>query len=374
MAGIYLHIPFCKQKCHYCNFFSIASLKKKNNLFNALLSEIELQKNYLGGETIETIYFGGGTPSLLEGDEINQIIDELAKHHLMVQVPEITLEANPDDLNKEKIRALKKTPVNRMSIGVQSFFDEDLKYLNRIHNADEALLSVKRVMEAGYTNLTIDLIYGIPTLSEENWSQNLETFFSLNLPHLSAYALTVEPKTALDLLISRNKIKPVEEAAIVSHFNLLMRATKYNGFSHYEISNFCREPHFSKHNVSYWSGKKYLGLGPSAHSYNGTSRQWNVSSIDEYNKNIHSGIIPSSNEVLTNDQLYNEYVLTSLRTMWGTDVSIIESRFGTNRSAYFVKCIAKFLPENKVIVKGKKYCLTDEGKLFADGIASELFV
>ena len=374
MAGIYIHIPFCSQKCHYCNFFSVASIKNKDKFLEALLHEIDLQTNYLNSEAIETIYFGGGTPSLLSAMEINQIIDKLAKVHSIIQEPEITLEANPDDLGKEKIAALNNTPINRLSIGVQSFFDQDLKYLNRVHTAEEALTSVKLASDSGFSNLSIDLIYGIPTLTEENWQRNLKTFFSMNLPHLSAYALTVEPKTALDLLISRNKMKPVEEEVVVSHFNRLMVAMKDQGYVHYEISNFCREPHFSKHNLSYWSGKKYLGLGPSAHSFDGLSRQWNVPNISEYIQATGNHKISAEIENLSENQLYNEYILTSLRTMWGTDLALIESRFGQKFLTHFLMLIEKFLHNNKVVYKDGNYCLTDEGKLFADGIASELFI
>jgi oxygen-independent coproporphyrinogen-3 oxidase len=374
LAGIYIHIPFCRQKCHYCNFYSVAALKNKDRIIEALLQEIDLQKNYLDGDAIETIYFGGGTPSLLTGDEINRIIDELAKYHPIVQAPEITLEANPDDLGKKKIAALNNTPINRLSIGVQSFFDQDLKYLNRVHTANDALTSVRAAMDSGFSNLSIDLIYGIPTLTEKKWQRNLETFFSMNLPHLSAYALTVEPKTALDVLISRNKMKPVVEELVVSHFNWLMLAMKNQGYVHYEISNFCREPHFSKHNLSYWSGKKYLGLGPSAHSFNGSSRQWNVSNISEYIQASGQQEISAEIENLSESQLYNEYILTSLRTMWGTDLALIENRFGQKFSTHFLSLIEKFLKNKKVVFKDGNYCLTDEGKLFADGIASELFI
>jgi oxygen-independent coproporphyrinogen-3 oxidase len=374
LAGIYIHIPFCRQKCHYCNFFSVASIKNKDKFLEALLHEIDLQTNYLNSEAIETIYFGGGTPSLLSAIEINQIIDKLAKVHTIIQEPEITLEANPDDLGKEKIAALNNTPINRLSIGVQSFFDQDLKYLNRVHTAEEALTSVELAGDSGFSNLNIDLIYGIPTLTEENWQRNLETFFSMNLPHLSAYALTVEPKTALDLLISRNKMKPIEEEVVVSHFNRLMVAMKDKSYMHYEISNFCREPHFSKHNLSYWSGKKYLGLGPSAHSFNESSRQWNVPNISEYIQATGNHKISAEIENLSKSQLYNEYILTSLRTMWGTDLALIESRFGQKFSVHFLKLIEKFLQNKKVVYNDGNYSLTDEGKLFADGIASELFI
>jgi oxygen-independent coproporphyrinogen III oxidase len=374
MAGIYIHIPFCRQKCHYCNFFSVASQKNRERVINAIFHEIILRKNYLEGEVIETIYFGGGTPSLLSDDEINHIIDELTKQFSIDPALEITLEANPDDLSNERIAGLRNTRINRLSIGIQSFFDEDLVYLNRVHHAKDALSAVRSSIDAGFSNISIDLIYGIPTMSDENWNRNLETFFSLNIPHLSAYALTVEPKTALDILIRRKKMKPVEEESVIRHFNLLTQSIKDHDFVQYEISNFCRELHFSKHNLGYWSGKKYLGLGPSAHSYNGISRQWNVSSIDQYISAIERRTIPATNEILTEQQCFNEYVMTSLRTMWGLDLELLTSKFGSNYSNHFLARIEKFVRNKKVLKEDGKYCLTDDGKLFADGITSELFI
>ena len=374
MAGVYIHFPFCKQKCHYCNFFSVASLKSKDRLLQSLLQEIDLQKHFLDGEIIDTIYFGGGTPSLLNLNEIILIIDKLTKLFPVQQGTEITLEANPDDLNLVWLKELKKTFVNRLSIGVQSFYDDDLRYLNRIHSADDALISVKNAINTGFSNLSIDLIYGIPTLTEENWIRNLETFFSLNIPHLSAYALTVESRTALDILISKNKMKPVKEETMIGHFKQLVIAMKEYGYSHYEISNFCQQEYFSRHNMSYWSGKKYLGLGPSAHSYNGISRQWNVSKISEYIQAIANQKIPAEMERLTDSQRYNEYILTSLRTMWGTNPDYITSKFGLNLSEYFLKKIKIFIDNKKVVYQHGAYCLTNEGMLFADGISSELFV
>ncbi len=373
MSGIYIHIPFCRQKCHYCNFFSIPSVKNKDRFLAALFSETGMQNNYLSGEPVNTIYFGGGTPSMLSGAEISQVIVELAKYHIIDEHAEITLEANPDDLTLAKIKELKKTPVNRLSIGVQSFFDDDLKYLNRVHSASEALVSVKTAIETGFTNMSIDLIYGIPTLSDENWQRNLEIFFSLNIPHLSAYALTVEPKTTLDVLIARKKMQPVEEELTIRHFKQLMTAMREKKFVHYEISNFCREPFYSMHNRSYWSGKKYLGLGPSAHSYNGKSRQWNVSNLTAYNQAIESKTIPAEKEDLNTNQQYNEYILTSLRTIWGTDLDYIDENFGKEFSLRFQKIAEQYLHNRTLVNLAGRYILTDEGKLLADGIASELF-
>ncbi len=374
MAGIYLHIPFCKQKCHYCNFHSVASLKNKDLLLEALLKEIALQKNYLGNEKVETIYFGGGTPSLLSESEINKIFHEIQSNFKISDNAEVTIEANPDDLTKTYIYSLKKTPVNRLSIGVQSFFEEDLKYLNRVHSTDQAYNSIKEAQHAGFQNMSIDLIYGIPSLSETNWYKNLEIFFELNPPHLSAYALTVEPKTALDVLIRNNKTNPVQEKQVADHFQILIDQMGTNNYLHYEISNFCKENFYSKHNKSYWLGEKYLGLGPSSHSFDGDTRQWNVSNINKYISEINNNQVPAEKENLSTDQKYNEYILTSLRTMWGTDVSYILKKFGNQYNLHFKKYVKRFIDDKRILIKNGKYCLTDSGKIFADGISSDLFV
>lgn len=374
MAGIYFHIPFCRQKCHYCNFFSVASEKNKVLFLEALTKEIRLQKNYLGNEIVETIYFGGGTPSILTADEINHLFQKIQTNFSISDKAEVTFEANPDDLTKSYLKSLKGTPINRLSIGVQSFFVDDLEYLNRIHSANQAYNSVKEAQEAGFQNISIDLIYGIPTLSETNWYKNLEVFFELNLPHLSAYALTVEPKTALEVLIRKQKTKPVEEELILYHFKILLDQMKQNGYIHYEISNFCKEPYFSLHNKNYWFRKSYLGLGPSAHSFNGDSRQWNVSNIEKYISKVTSVSIPSEIEELSINQKYNEYILTTLRTIWGSDSNYILKQFGVSYLNDFKKGIEKYIVDNKVYIDEHRYYLTDSGKLFADGIASDLFL
>ena len=374
MAGIYIHIPFCKQKCHYCNFYSVASEKNKTAFLEALTKEIELQKHYLGNEIIETIYFGGGTPSVLSADEINHLFQKIQTNYTISDKAEITFEANPDDLTRSYLRLLKRTLINRLSIGVQSFIKDDLKYLNRVHSANQAHNCIKEAQEAGFQNLSVDLIYGIPTLSETSWYKNLEVFFELNLPHLSAYALTIEPKTALDVLIRKQKTKPVEENRILEHFKILLDQMKENGYIHYEISNFCKEPFYSLHNKNYWFRKSYLGLGPSAHSFNGNSRQWNVSNIQKYISSIKSGEIPKEIEALTTEQKYNEYILTSLRTIWGSDSNYILKQFGVSYLNDFKRGIEKHVIDNKVHVEDHWYCLTDSGKLFADGIAADLFL
>jgi oxygen-independent coproporphyrinogen-3 oxidase len=374
MAGIYIHIPFCKQKCHYCNFFSVATLSKKDAFLAALLKEIELRKDYLQGETVNTVYFGGGTPSLLSISHFSFLISHLTKHFKIDPNAEITLEANPDDITEEKAREWKNAGVNRLSIGIQSFFDDDLNYLNRVHSAGQAHLAIEDVRNAGFENLTIDLIYGIPGLTDEKWTKNLETFFTLNIPHLSAYSLTVEQKTPLALLIEKGKYPPIDEQQSVGHFRMLLEQAKAHDFIHYEISNFAKEGYYSKHNSLYWLGGNYLGLGPSAHSFNGSSRQWNVSNISQYIllDDYHTSV--EEKEVLTPDQRYNEYVMTSLRTSWGCDTVHILNAFGKNYESHFNLNAKPYLDKTHLYREGTKYFLTDEGKLFADGIAAGLFI
>lgn len=374
MAGIYIHIPFCKKKCHYCNFFSVASMKWKDAFILALLKEIDLRKDYLEGESVQTIYFGGGTPSLLHISDIAMVIEHLTNHFTIDSGAEITLEANPDDISEEKARDWKGASVNRLSIGIQSFFDDDLHYLNRVHSAGQAHRAIEAVRKAGFDNLTIDLIYGIPGLTDEKWIKNLETFFSLSIPHLSAYSLTVEQKTPLDLLIKKGKYTPPDEQQSVGHFKILLQQAKNNSFIHYEISNFAKEGYYSKHNSLYWLGGHYLGIGPSAHSFNGHSRQWNVANISQYIKldDYHTSV--EEKEVLTTDQRYNEYVMTSLRTSWGCDTLHILHVFGGKYETHFIMNAGPYQEKAHLFNEGTRYFLTDEGKLFADGIAAGLFV
>ena len=375
MAGIYIHIPFCKHKCNYCNFFSVASVKYRDVFVDALLREMELRKDYLTGETVNTLYFGGGTPSMLTIDEINTILDKANKLFSLNPDLEITLEANPDDLNFDKTTHLKKyTPINRFSIGVQSFFNDDLQYLDRIHSGEEARKAIENVQKAGFNNITIDLIYGIPGLTIEKWNKNLDIFFDYNIPHLSSYSLTVEPKTALQHQISKRERAEVDEELSIRHFEILQQRIKENNFIHYEISNFAKEGFYSKHNSIYWLGDHYLGLGPSAHSFNGTSRQWNVAAIKKYIDADIADRIVAEKEILTTQQLFNEYVMTSLRTSWGCDLEHINNVFGNRFTDHFTKSIQPFLEEQKVIQNGNRFILSEPGKLFADGIAAEIFV
>jgi oxygen-independent coproporphyrinogen-3 oxidase len=374
MAGIYIHVPFCKRRCHYCNFYSMASDRHMPFFMDVLLEEIRLQKEYLEGQPISTIYFGGGTPSLLSADEINVIIDEIEQHFKLGEDTEITLEANPDDVNSQWVRNIANTAVNRISMGVQSFHDDDLHYLNRIHNAAEAEAAIMRIQDGGISKLTIDLIYGIPGLTIEKWEQNLEKFFALEVPHLSAYALTVEEKTPLHIKITKGEMKAPDEMSVIDHFKSLIRLTAAHDYIHYEISNFALEGQHSKHNSIYWSGGHYLGLGPSAHSFNGISRRWNKSSLKAWLdlKNYYDESFEE--EILTVDQRYNEYVMTSLRTMWGCDTMLVKEEFGENYHTHLLAEAQNYIEAGKIEYKNMRLFLTQRGKLFADGIASDLFI
>jgi oxygen-independent coproporphyrinogen-3 oxidase len=374
VAGIYIHIPFCRQACHYCDFHFSTSLKDKKIFLTALKKEIFLQKGYVDSKNINTIYFGGGTPSILSSADVVEIMEEISKYFSIDKAVEITLEANPDDLSKEKLDQLAQTPINRLSIGIQSFRDEDLKFLNRIHSAKDAVESVSNARKAGFDNITIDLIYGIQTLKNEDWQKNIEMAMSLDVPHISCYSLTVEPRTALNSFIEKGKIGNIDSVKSAEQFEMLMREIEKSNFVHYEISNFCKEGYYSKHNSNYWKGEKYLGLGPSAHSYNGDSRQWNVRSNGAYIGSIDNDIVPFEIETLTEPQKYNEYILTSLRTIWGADMDFIKRSFSRDVFSHFEKEIQPFFKQELLLLDKEKVFLTNKGKLFADRIASDLFV
>ena len=388
MAGIYIHIPFCKQACHYCDFHFSTSLKNKEALLYALNKEIELQKEYLNTSNskqnysnkieINTIYLGGGTPSLLSEKELMNIFDALHQHYTINPNAEITLEANPDDLSIQKLKGFKNTPINRLSIGIQSFFDDDLKLMNRAHNSKEALRVVKDSQDRGFENITIDLIYGIPTLSDNNWKYNLQTAFDLEVKHISAYCLTVEPKTALAHLVKEGKIDNVDEQKSAKQFEMMLDEMRKNNFEQYEISNFCKDQFYSKHNSNYWLKQPYLGLGPSAHSFNGTSRQWNVSNnglyIQSFAPQSPEGGARFEVETLNTSQQYNEYILTTLRTICGSNLTSIETEFGSEYLSYCLKEAEKYILSEDIKKENNKLFLTDKGKLIADKIASDLFV
>ncbi len=375
MSGIYLHIPFCKSKCAYCNFFSLVTEKKIDDYVSALKKEIINRKSYLGDDVVKTIYFGGGTPSLLPVKYVEEILELLHENYNIISNPEVTLEINPDTIDKDKMLALKHLGVNRMSVGIQSFNDDDLRYLGRRHDSRHALQVLDDLNSVGFDRITLDLIYGMPTLTEEKWNHNLDIFFSTGISHLSAYALTVEPKTILGQKIEKEELREVSEEETIRHYNILVERTKENGFEHYEISNFAKEGCRSQHNSIYWQDVKYLGLGPSAHSYDGNSRQWNVSNLTKYIQLIDTDTeCYYEKEILSKEDKFNEYVMTSLRTSWGCNIEKIERDYGKSYAHNFLKDIKKYLDSGIMLMKDNNFILTDEGMLFADGIAADLFV
>lgn len=341
-----------------------------------MLQELEMRKKFFPEKTqIDTIYFGGGTPSLLSANEINTLIQQIYRLFTVAEQPEITLEANPDDLTKAYLQTLKKqTPINRFSIGIQSFWEEDLRYMNRAHNAEEAMRCIQQAQQAGFDNLSIDLIYGTPTLSNEQWRKNLQTAFDLQVPHISCYALTVENKTALSAEIKKKKKAAVDDELMVQQFSILLEEIKRNGYLQYEISNFCKPPHFAQHNTNYWRGISYLGIGPSAHSFDGKIRYWNVSNNTIYINKIEANEPAYEQEVLSERERYNEYVMTSLRTVFGVAVKKINHDFGDIYVRHFHLEIAPFIEKKWVECTDEIYTLTDLGKLFCDFITEELFI
>ncbi len=372
MAGIYIHIPFCKKACNYCNFYFSTSLGNKDRYIDALLHEIELSKDYLQGEPIETLYFGGGTPSHLPVNDLLMIVKKLDSVFGFNNLEEFTLEANPDDLTSEKLKELKKLQqlgLNRFSIGIQSFFDEDLKYMNRAHNSEEALAAVKSVQDSGFEDITIDLIYGTPTMDDERWHRNLETAFSLSVQHISSYALTVEPQTNLERKIKKGVRLPVNEQHSAKQFDVLMTEMKRNGYEQYEISNFAKREKYARHNTSYWLGKKYLGLGPSAHSYNGVARRWNVANNINYITSLEKGVLNFEEELLTEHQRINERIMTGLRTMWGVNLR----EFARDKMDIIMTNL-KAVDTNCYQLHADVLTLTHDGKFFADAIAAQLFL
>jgi len=399
--GIYIHIPFCKQACHYCDFHFSTSLKKKGDLVNAICEELRLRKDELSGE-VETIYFGGGTPSLLTSEELQQIFVAIQTHYTISENPEITLEANPDDLidvnpsmvaersrskvedsmhvnlsavedlKPTKLEILKRAGINRLSIGIQSFFEEDLKLMNRAHNASEAMDCIVEAKKH-FQNISIDLIYGIPGMSKERWMKNLEIALELDVPHLSCYALTVEPKTALKKFIDKGIVPPVDEEAAKQHYEILLEVTEKAGYDNYEFSNFGKPSFESRNNTAYWEGKSYLGIGPSAHGYDGKSRSWNVSNNTKYIKSIAAGELPLESEILSNEDKYNEYIMTGLRTKKGVSLKKIETEFGLEFLEYLMEQAANPLKNELLILEDQNLKISKNAKFLGDGIASDLF-
>ena len=376
MSGIYIHIPFCKQACHYCDFHFSTSMKKKEEMVLALAKELQLRKDEFQFDAeipcIETIYFGGGTPSVLTVNEIQLLIDTVRQNYSVSQYPEITLEANPDDLSEENLSAFAAIGINRLSIGIQSFFEEDLKLMHRAHDSVQA----KKCLELAtryFENISLDLIYGIPGMTNERWRQNIETALSFGIPHISSYALTVEPKTALNKLIQTGKVDAPKDEVAQEHFMILVETLEANGLVHYELSNFGKENYFSRNNSAYWLGKKYLGIGPSAHSYDGVSRSWNVANNALYLKAIQKGELPREVELLSQEDLYNEYIMTGLRTIWGVSLIRIEQEFGTDYLNYLKQQSQKFIHDGLLIITDGILKPTLKGKFLTDGIASDLF-
>jgi putative oxygen-independent coproporphyrinogen III oxidase len=374
MAGLYLHIPFCRQKCHYCNFYSLATVKFRSETMDAMLREMELQRHFFGGEMLKTIYFGGGTPSLLPVKDIELLIRKAVSLFALLPDAEITLEANPDDLTDDLLKALKNSPVNRLSIGIQSFDDNVLKYLNRVHSARQALLCIGKALKYGFTNLSIDLIFGIPNQSDEIWLANIKTATSMQIPHISAYALTVEAGTALDVFVKKGKCEGVDDEKAALHFNTLMHEMAKSGYEHYEISNFSLPGHYAQHNTAYWNGSKYLGIGPSAHSYDGKRRYWNVAHLKHYIEGINNGNRRFEFEELSTEQHFNEYVMTALRTQWGIDLLKVSNVFGEKFYLHLLEMLQLPLKQKFAKIEQNKVVLTRIGKLYADGISARLFI
>jgi oxygen-independent coproporphyrinogen-3 oxidase len=374
MAGIYIHIPFCTQACHYCDFHFSTNQVKRLEIIKAMEREISLQKEYLEGEEIQTVYFGGGTPSLLSESELDIVLQAIHKNFSLSPTRELTLEANPDDLTREKLREFKKAGINRLSIGIQSFDDGILKLLNRVHDSGMAKSSVNNAHEAGFNNLSVDLIYAIPQQDDNRWKKNIDEVLILKPKHISAYALTIEEKTVFGHWAAQGKIKAVDDDLAAIQLQILVDFLEKGNYEQYEVSNFSQPGFQSLHNSNYWKDKKYLGVGPSAHSYNGVSRQYNMSNNRGYLNSILDHKIPATLEILTREDKINEYLLTTLRTSWGTNLAKLRRDFGvdleTNHSAYI-----RSLQENKLaILENHTLLLTKAGKLLADKIASDLFV
>lgn len=379
MPGIYIHIPFCRQACHYCNFHFSVSRKHQAAFLLALQREIALQKDFFkpgkGEKTLlNTLYLGGGTPSLLSAEELNLIFSQVQQYFRLAPDAEITLEANPDDLDPDKLNALKQLGINRLSIGIQSFREEDLRYMNRSHNAGQAMKVLEDAHKAGFRNITADLIYGTPGMDDAQWRENIMQLVNMGIPHISAYSLTVEKKTALDVFIRKGQAAPVDEDQSARQFEILCEVTAANGFQHYEISNFGKPGYFSQHNLSYWSGEPYMGLGPSAHSFIPGMRQWNIANTCAYIDSMKENKIPMERETLTLSQQYNEYVMTALRTMWGIEKEQIVSRFGEAYLQHLQKESREKIHDGRMEGTKTHFVITPKARFFADGIAADLFM
>lgn len=372
MAGLYIHIPFCAKRCLYCDFFSNTDMKFKEPYVSAVIREMQLRQEYIGGEPLDTIYFGGGTPSQLQQADFERIFKAIDCLFNISSCKEITLEANPDDMTPEYVASLRNLPFNRVSMGVQSFKEKDLHFLNRRHDREQALRAVGLCKENGIPNISIDLIYGLPGQTLEEWQENLNDAIHLEIPHISAYHLIYEEGTALYKLMEAGKVAPIEEELSATLFSTLINRLAEAGYLHYEISNFARPGYFSQHNSSYWTGKKYIGIGPSAHSYDGESRQWNISSLPHYLEGIRTGIPNIEIEKLDINTKYNDFIITGLRTMWGIRTANIREQFGEEKQAYLERQAATYLHQGLLIYENDTLTLSKEGIFISDGIMSDL--
>ena len=373
MASLYIHIPFCKQACNYCNFHFSTQTQYAAEMVNAICNEMHLRKNELNNQPLTSIYIGGGTPTILSNDLLMLLFAGIYKYFEVNEDAEITIEANPDDVTIDKLKAIKQTPVNRFSMGVQSFFDEDLIWMNRAHKSHEAMDSIKLIQDFGFEKISIDLIYGGPTLSNQNWIKNLGKINELNLHHVSAYCLTAEVKTALQHQINKGKLPALDEEKAAEQFELMIKYLGNYGFEQYEISNFARNKQYAIHNTSYWQNKPYLGIGPSAHSFNGEQRSWNIANNQKYMKQILQHILPNEVEVLTPENRINEYIMTGLRTIWGCNWHEITTRFGKEYAELLHKKLMPFVTQQKIENNNDHFKLTPKARILADGIASDLF-
>lgn len=373
MSGVYFHIPFCKQLCHYCAFHKSISLQAKDDMLECLKLELKLRKGYLGDTSLNTIYFGGGTPSVYQPKEIESLIDEVAKYFSIDIDAEITLEANPDDLTESYLKELCKTRVNRLSVGIQSFHDEDLILMNRRHTGKEAFDAIRRAQDFGFDNISVDQIYGVPGLSMEKWKENLDLVFDLNIQHISSYHLMYDPNTIFTKKLEKGQLVEMDEEESFEQFNYLIDEARKHGFIHYEISNFSKEGFISKHNSSYWKQKKYLGIGPSAHSYNLEEREWNIAHNYKYIKAIKEGESLSEKEVLSEFDRYNDFVLTSLRTYWGMDLELVRKDFGEKLYQYCLTKSKKYLLSDHIRKEDNTIILNDKGVFVSNDIMSDFF-
>lgn len=374
MAGIYFHIPFCKSRCTYCDFYKTTDTSKISSLIDALQKELTLRNDYLNERTIQTIYFGGGTPSLLSANQISNLLNECKKMYSISDEAEITLEANPDDLEINYLHQLRNVGINRLSIGIQTFSAQGLKLMNRRHTPDQAIDAVKNAQIAGFDNISVDLIYGIPHMENEQWQANLDTIFKMNIQHLSAYHLTYHRNTVLWKRLKKGTIREIDEQQSVEQFEMLSATAEKNGFIQYEVSNFALPGYFSKHNSSYWKQTEYIGIGPSAHSFNMQNRQWNVSNLETYLSSIIEGKVPCETEILSTNDKFNDYIITSLRTIWGVDMQYVEQNFGNKLLSDLIKMATKYIDNEQLSIDSNKMFLTKKGIFISDKIMSDLIV